>query len=349
MVRAAVVGLAVAAAVVPLPATWVEWAYARAFYPIWQTMATTASNAVPIALLDFLIVGLGLSWLLLAVVDVRRSGARGRGRAVGRIAARTAVWAAAGYLVFLVSWGLNYRRVRLEDALGVDRGRVSAGAARALAIASTGRLNGLYETAHLTQPSDGWSRHPALASAFGAALNDLGARPSVVVARPKHTLLNPYFRRASVDGMTDPFFLETLVVSDLLPVEQSFVTAHEWAHLAGFAHEGEANFLGWLTCMHGDAWHQYSGWLFLYTEVSATLGGRDRTEIAARLAPGPRGDLRAIAERVQRNRSPRVSAVGWSVYNQYLKANRVEAGVASYTEVVRLILGTRFSPITRSP
>ena len=33
---------------------------------------------------------------------------------------------------------------------------------------------------------------------------------------------------------------------------------------------------------------------------------------------------------------------GWRVYNQYLKANRVESGTRSYTEVVRLILGTRY-------
>jgi hypothetical protein len=39
--------------------------------------------------------------------------------------------------------------------------------------------------------------------------------------------------------------------------------------------------------------------------------------------------------------SPGVSRAGWRVYNSYLKANRVEAGTASYDEVVRLVLGTR--------
>jgi hypothetical protein len=29
------------------------------------------------------------------------------------------------------------------------------------------------------------------------------------------------------------------------------------------------------------------------------------------------------------------------VYDQYLKANRVQAGAASYAQVVRLVLGTR--------
>ena len=39
--------------------------------------------------------------------------------------------------------------------------------------------------------------------------------------------------------------------------------------------------------------------------------------------------------------SPGVSRAGWRVYDSYLKANRVEAGTASYDEVVRLVLGTR--------
>jgi hypothetical protein len=39
--------------------------------------------------------------------------------------------------------------------------------------------------------------------------------------------------------------------------------------------------------------------------------------------------------------NPRVSAVGWRVYDSYLKANRVDAGAASYGQVVRLALGAR--------
>jgi hypothetical protein len=32
------------------------------------------------------------------------------------------------------------------------------------------------------------------------------------------------------------------------------------------------------------------------------------------------------------------------VYDSYLKANRVQEGIASYDAVVRLMLGTRFGP-----
>jgi uncharacterized protein DUF3810 len=347
MVRAAVVGLALAAAFVPLPAPLVERAYSTSFYPLWQSLATSISNVVPLAVFDFLIAGVLLAWMLLAAVDLRRS--RGWGRAFGRVLVRTAVWSAAFYLLFLASWGLNYRRLRLEDTLAFDRSRVSPEAARNLAGFAVMRLNALYEDAYRETAPDPRAIDPGLASAFVAALRDVGATRAAVTARAKRTLLDVYFRRAAVDGMTDPFFLETLIVSDLLPVEQPFTTAHEWAHLGGYAHEGEANLIGWLACMHGNARHQYSGWLFLYAEAAATLGSRDRGDFGGRLAAGPRADLRAIAERIRRNRSPRVSQVGWTVYNQYLKANRIESGVASYTEVVRLILGTRFNPIVRVP
>jgi hypothetical protein len=60
------------------------------------------------------------------------------------------------------------------------------------------------------------------------------------------------------------------------------------------------------------------------------------------LADGPREDLQAIRVRLLQHINPQVSAAGWRVYDQYLKANKVEAGAASYAEVVRLILGTTF-------
>ena len=104
--------------------------------------------------------------------------------------------------------------------------------------------------------------------------------------------------------MTNPFFLEILVSSDLLPFERPFVTAHEWSHLAGVADEGEANFVGWLACLRGSPAAQYSGWLFMYSELVRVSSRADRAALAAALAAGPREDLQAIRDRVARHVSP---------------------------------------------
>jgi hypothetical protein len=183
-----------------------------------------------------------------------------------------------------------------------------------------------------------------LADAFARAQRDLGIRRPAIPARPKHTVFDFYFRRAAVSGMTDPYFLETFIASDLLPFERPFVIAHEWSHLAGIAEEGDANFLGWLTCLRGQAAHQYSGWLFLYGEAMEAVNPATARAIGAALEEGPRADLLALRARFLAHVSPTVQAAGWRVYDQYLKANQVERGAESYADVVRLVLGASFSP-----
>jgi hypothetical protein len=318
----------------------VERLYSTGFYRLLQPRVTTFSNLVPFALLDVLGASLLAVWLWIALLDLTRAPATGWLAALFRIVMRSLVWGAALYLVFLLAWGLNYRRVPLRDRLRFDPGAVTGEGAVALALRAVERVNMLHDPAHSSEPLD-----VALVGALQRAdryVNGNGGE--VVVGRPKTTVLDWYFRRATVEGMTDPFLLETLVVSDLLPFERPFVLAHEWSHLAGIADEGEANFLGWLACIHGSEIDQYSGWLFLYSQVAATLPRRERTTVAEQLAPGPRADLRASADRIARSRNPRVSAAGWQVYDRYLKANRIESGTASYSEVVRLVLGTRFDP-----
>jgi len=341
--RASLILVAAVAAIVPLPPAWVEQGYSTSVYPGVQRLLTPVSNLVPFALFDVLIaVAIAVS-LLPVIVDIARRRHPAL-RILGRFLFRTLVLCASFYLVFLLVWGLNYRRQKLTEKLQVDPGAISAAAALAAAAADVEQLNALHDRAHAI----GWRPlteiDPELVSAFGRVTRNLGARGTTVAGRPKVTLLDPYFRRAGVEGMIDPYFLETLVQRGILPFERSFVVAHEWSHLAGFADESEANFVGWLTCVRGSAATQYSGWLFLYSELARAVGARDRAAVSAMLAPGPRADLNAIAMRYRQQVNPTISAVGWRVYDQYLKANRIEAGTASYDEVIRLVLGVRFGP-----
>ncbi len=335
------VAVAAGASLLPVPPRTIESLYSSSFYPAWQPLATRVSNLTSIAVLDWALLGAIAIWIAVAARDVARGFTRS---GVMRIVVRTAFWVAALYVWFLVSWGLNYRRVPLIETVQFDAGAVSPERARSLATATVARLNQLYPDAHVVDGALSDSAvDPSLAAAFRSTLQALG-RPAVFLpGRPKHTLLDPYFRRAGVDGMTDPYFLETLIAGDLLPSERPFVMAHEWSHLAGIADEGEANFVGWLTCLRGAPSHQYSGSLALYAELGATVRGRERSQIAAQLGPGPRSDLLAIARR-QQQINPGVATVGWRIYDSYLKANHIESGTASYAELVRLVLGVRVSP-----
>ena len=316
LAKVCTVATAAIAAAVPWPQAAVERWYSTAAYPLLQRPFTSFSNLVPVALVDVAIVAIVAVWVARLAIDVRRAPFPRWRFVAGRLAARTVLVGAVVYLAFLVFWGLNYRRVPLERRIVFEPGAVTAGAAESAALAAVSRVNRLHDQAHAM----GWPEHDvidaSLAHAFSDAVRELGGSATVVPGRPKHTLLNLYFRPAGVDGMTDPFFLETLVARELLPFERPFVVAHEWSHLAGFADEGEANFLGWLVCARAGVAAQYSGWLFLYGQLARDLPRAAREPVVGRLAAGPRQDLRAIAARLARDVRPQVSAAGWRVYDK---------------------------------
>jgi hypothetical protein len=342
MWRAALIALAAAAAFAPIPPADVERYYSTLFFPRWQSAITAGANLVPFALIDVLL-AVAAVWVVFAMVQTVKAARRdGKARATVVFLVRAAAVGAIAYLAFVISWGLNYRRLALTQKVPYRASAVSADAVRRLAMTSVTEVNALHEAAHQAAPSV--VVDTSLPSAFAQAQRLVGVERAARPGRPKLSILDVYFRAAGVEGMTDPFFLETLVAGDLLPIERPFVVAHEWSHLAGFADEGEANFIGWLACTKGSELARYSAWLFLYGQVLVTLGEKDRQEVAARLGPGPREDLQAIADRMRRHRQPLIADAGWRVYDRYLKANRVEAGTASYAEVVRLVLGVRLDP-----
>jgi hypothetical protein len=341
-VAAAVVVLAVGCAAVPLSPLWVEQWYSTGLYPSIQRTLTPLSNVVPFALLDVLIV---VAALLVGRMLWRSVGAARRtGRAAPLLwtVARLGVAASALYLVFLFFWGFNYRRIAMADRLVVTDGTVSSAAVVSLGMEAVSQLNALHASAHAVGwPAQEWS-DARLRGAFAATQALLSDAPPARPGRPKRSLLGIYFRSASIDGMVDPFALEVITNPDLLPWERPFVVAHEWAHLAGYAHEAEANFAGWLTCVRSDAPAQYSGWLFLYWQIAGELPRAEGAGLTAALAAGPRSDVNAIIERIRRAELPFLRTASWRVYDHDLRANHVEEGVRSYGEVVNLILRAKF-------
>ncbi len=326
----ALIAVAVIAAMAPIPAASVERLFSRGIYPAIQRTLTPLSNLSPIALLD---VASAFMLAAILVLAVRVSRSVGWKRAARRIVVLLLKVVAVVYLLFLALWGLNYRRIPLEQKLDFDPSRVRRQSAIALASEAVGRVNRLYSAAHAT-PFD----RARLSSAFAAAERTLGAIRPTEPGRPKRSVLGLYFRAAAIDGMTDPVFLEVILNPDLLPVELPEVLAHEWSHLAGYADESEANFLAWLTCLRGDPLAQYSGWLSAYRRAARVLPREARRALPP-LDQGPRSDLEAIEARFDRS-SPVIRRAAREAYDSYLKANRIPEGIQNYDAVIQLMLGT---------
>ncbi len=337
--RVVIVVVAVAMAVVPLPQGLVETVYSRGTYPVIRQLVTGLTSLTSLVLFDLLLVGgvaALLGWWMWRLTRAPRGG---RSRALASLTAQTVVCAAALYLVFLGVWGLNYRRESLAARLGYTASRVTDPVVETLTVAAIEKLNRLYDA---TQER-AWPRLDELPVRAGAAFERvqqrLGVSPAMSGLAPKRSLLTPYFRRAGIDGMVDPFFLQVLVNDTVLPFERPFVTAHEWAHVAGFAHEAEANFVAWLTCLEGEASMRYSAWSFLVPRLLAALPDEAQQRLGAALGPGPRADYAAVRARLSRT-IPVVQRSARRLNDRYLRANRVASGIASYGEVLQLAVGT---------
>ena len=351
--QALIIVCAVAAALVPIDGESIERGYSTWLYPLIQSTVTPVSNFVPFALFDVLTVVLIVFFIVNAAVAAARARTLRSVRPLGTFVLSVATCAAFIYLVFLAVWGLNYRRLPMAERLVLTAEMPSTAQVMKLGFESIRRMNGLYEEAHRI----GWETDlrfdKELVAAFGFVQERLLGQSFAVPGRLKSSIYGPYFRWTTVDGMVDPFALEVLANPDLLPFERTFVAAHEWAHLAGFADESEANFVGWLTCLRAGVPAQYSGWLSLYWQIGVEVGAEDRKRLWDAVAEGPRRDIQAITDRLQRGQLAFLRDAGWRVYDGYLRANRVEEGVGSYGQVINLVLRARFEegfvPVLRAP
>jgi hypothetical protein len=342
VVQALIVISACAAAVMPIDSAAIERGYSTSIYPKVQAILTPVSNLVPFALFDVLTVIAAVVLIMAVVFAALRAKAQRRVRPLVALLASIATAAAIVYLVFLAVWGLNYRRVPMEERLALDRGAPSTEQVVTLGLEAIRHMNGLYQQAHRA----GWETDPrddrSMIDAYALVQQKLSDAASAVPGRLKSSIYGAYFRWTTVDGMVDPFALEVLANPDLLPFERTFVAAHEWAHLAGFADESEANFVAWLTCVRAGAAAQYSGWLSLYWQIGSEVGPDDRRRLWDTVAEGPRRDVQAINDRLRRGQVPFLRNASWRVYDRYLRVNRVEEGIRSYGKVITLILRARF-------
>lgn len=325
---------AVALWLVPLPSPIVERWYSRGLYPVWQNVATLAGNFVPMALFDVLLVAL-VVLVIVKLVRARRSRSwRAAAERLLLIAALLAIW-------FQAAWGLNYRRVPIAQRMGMEDARSTPESLDRFALAVAAEAAASAPDLDRETPVTPARMIAELSSGFERAQRRIGLTRLARAGRPKYSLLDPYFRWSAIDGLTNPFIPETIVVSGLVPAEAYATVAHEWAHLAGFASEDEASFVGWLACLEAGGGARYNAWLFALSKALGQAPPDRAHEWITRAGPLVVRDLALIRERFLKS-SPAVRRAASAAYDRYLRANRVESGIASYDEVLQLMLA--FAP-----
>jgi hypothetical protein len=241
---------------------------------------------------------------------------------------------------FYMAWGISYFRVEFHERFGTTPAEVDCRGFEAVVIQFIDSLNNAYT---VKQPQfDIAVVDREIETLYARNHKDLQLPWPCGWRRVKKTVLQPLMTRMGVLGYFDPFFNEVQVNDHALPLSLPYTIAHEKAHQLGIASEAECNLYATVICIasqHPQV--RYSGYLqtvrYLLNSLRTISPERYR-EIAGKLDSRIHADYRTMQEHWEKNINPALSNMQEKVYDAYLKSNRQQSGVTSYSEMTGLLM-----------
>lgn len=321
-------------------ADFVEQYYSRSFYPLLSQALNTSFKWIPFSFGDLVylaVVSFILRWLVVNWKQLREQPMAWSLEVLSFVSVL--------YFLFHLCWGLNYYRSPLEHSLGLNTQYSTeklitittelASKTNALQLCITNdsllKVSTPYTFSELTRLSQkGYAKLETNYSIF--------KHPGQNVKKSMYSRPLSYMGFA---GYLNPFSLEAQV-NAVMPKNSLLTTiAHEQAHQLGYAAENEANFIGFLACIHTDnPYYTYAGYAFALRYCLQELQRRDSksyTKVLNKLHPGILKDFQESSEFWKAYNTP-LEPLFKSLYNNFLKANNQEKGIESYSYVVALLV-----------
>lgn len=244
------------------------------------------------------------------------------------------------YVWFYFAWGLNYFRKDFYARTNIPRVEYNQDQFRTFLSDYVTQLNAAYvpvsrvDTLLIEQEvKNGYSQ---IASRFGIMLPD-------TVFKPKPMLSSALMSKVGVLGYMEPFFSEFCLNKELLPFQYAACYAHELSHRLSIAEEAEANLYAYLVCTGAENPEiRFSGYFSLFPYVmnnaAMVLPENEYAELVASFRPEI---LKLYKEkRVYWNQkySPLIGSAQHTLYNMFLKGNRIASGTGNYSEVIGLLI-----------
>jgi len=319
----------------PPSADSVEAYYSRGLYRLWAALVPPITEALPFSLALVLLIGLLAGGPIALVWAWWREARRGLPlwRRSVRVVWRVAVTALILYVWFVVLWGAGYARPPAEVRLALDPAQLSAEQRTTLQAR-------LLQTIVVNAPAPGIRDVDGAIAAIAEAMVPVVAawdgRPIRLPRRVKATPPGFLLIQAS-GGVCSPFTLEPHVDGAYPPTVFVYVAAHELGHVAGFNAEAEATLAGFVAGLRADhPYARYAVALDAYLDVVRVLPMPAQQRALAILPQAAKDDLAAARKVRDRHGNRTVQATQRRVYNQYLKAQGIQEGVANYARGIRL-------------
>ncbi len=244
------------------------------------------------------------------------------------------------YFIFMMFWGLNYHRYKLDKILSYKTSEIK----QEELIAVCKKL--IKQTNHSKQELVAFknmnNKELIIASIDGYA--KLAVTNSKFVYKNssvKSALAPKTMSYLGISGVYFPFTGEALVNTDVPYHVLPATICHEMAHQIGFAAEDEANFIAYLACKNNPSpIFQYSGYYMAMRYAMNSLRADNDSvykTLELEISSEVRYDIAINKQYWQQFDTP-ISTISESINNIFLKANNQKAGVNSYGLMTRYLV-----------
>lgn len=314
-----------------------EW-YSAVLYPITSSALSWLVSWIPFSLEELVVVAAVILLIYLIVSgSVKHEGFR----IIFFRSFELLLWV---YVWFYVGWGCNYYRESIYLRFDVERQGYDEIVFKEFLSDYAENLNHAFEVLPDDSLMIGQSElETVVKSGFCAVPESSGLASPRNWQHPKRLLFNGLYSSVGVLGFVGPFFCETQLNADLLPAQLPFVYAHEYSHLLGVSSEDEANFWGYVICTGSDIpVVRYSGYYsilpYVLVNASRVLSKEDYRSFVSAVNPEIISQYNAQKDYWNEKYSKILGDIQSSVYNAFLKGNKVSSGTASYLEVIDMIV-----------
>lgn len=241
--------------------------------------------------------------------------------------------------LFVNAFGVCYYRMTLADMLGLDTDDISQSDVEIASVLSLEFASQYSDS--LIRLSDGSTKMPYSFDEMCEKICDGYAE--IVTNMPKHISVKPValsepWTYTHISGMYFPITGESNVNVNYPDYTLAFSAAHEIAHQLGIAREDEANMMAFLACVYsGDEYLVYSAFLNASEYLVGSLPSQRAIMLYSAADNRLIDEMRAYAEFSSKYSNTAVSAVSSAVNDGYLKANGVDTGRESYSEVTLIL------------
>jgi hypothetical protein len=308
-------------------------AYIRHCYPAIATALSFVSSGVPFSLFDVLIIAATVAFVGSIVLILIRKISFVRWI---KVVILSILWIVSW---FYMAWGIAYFRPGFHERFGVEQPVEDTVYFEALICRYIDSLNRLY----VAEPHfDINEIDRAIETSYRKFSKQLRIPYPCGRRRPKSSIIEGLMTRTGVAGFFGPFFNEEHLNYFQLPVSYPFSSAHEKAHQFGIASESECNLYASIVCCSSEhALVRYSGYLetvWYLLKNLRKISPEKYQETVRKIDPRIIDDYRKISSHWQKALNPTLSSAQDKVYDSYLKTNKQQSGILSYSEMTALLV-----------